>query len=151
MGEAPLAKSVSEQVAGIVGAAEKTAAEMHRTADEDTSRLLAQAAVDSRAHVQRVEDASKTMLSEIAAIRERSQDLLAELESSSRQLSDSVNNLREDVSTFRGQAAEDARPTSSNGPSTEGGTVAKWEDQEAPEQKLPLKPAQLRGKKDGVS
>lgn len=111
--EIPVASSVSDQVGAIVGAAEKTAAEMHRTAEEDTSRLLAQAAADSRSHVQRVEDSSKTLLSEISALRERAQKLLEDLEASSRQLADGLHNLREDVSTFRGEAAEDARPTSS--------------------------------------
>lgn len=134
--EVPVATSVSEQVAGIVGAAEKTAAEMHRKAEEDTSRMLAQAAADSRSHVQRVEDSSKTLLSEIASLRERSQKLMEDLEASSRQLTDGLHNLREDVSTFRGEAAEDARPTQSGEKPRKAIVISDYEDGQVPPEVL---------------
>lgn len=135
-GEVPVATSVSEQVAGIVGAAEKTAAEMHRRAEEDTSRMLAQAAADSRSHVQRVEDASKTLLSELSSLRERAQKLLEDLEASGRQLSDGLHNLREDVSTFRGEAAEDAKPTQSGEKPKKAIVISDYEGGEVPEEVL---------------
>lgn len=134
--EVPVASSVSEQVAAIVGAAEKTAAEMHRKAEEDTSRMLAQAAADSRAHVQRVEDSSKTLLSELSSLRERAQKLMEDLESSSSQLSDGLHNLREDVSTFRGEAAEDAKPTSSGEKPRKAIVISDYEGGEVPEEVL---------------
>lgn len=130
--EVPVASSVSEQVAGIVGAAEKTAAEMHRKAEEDTSRMLAQAAADSRSHVQRVEDASKTLLSEISSLRERAQKLTEDLEAGSRQLTDGLHNLREDVSTFRGEAAEDAKPTQSGEKPRKAVVISDYEDGQVP-------------------
>lgn len=134
--EAPVAASVSEQVSGIIGAAEKTAAEMHRKAEEDTSRMLAQAAADSRAHVQRVEDSSKTLLSELSSLRERAQALLGDLESGTKQLTDGVNSLREDVSTFRGEAADDAQPTRSGEKPRKAIVISDYEDGEIPAEVL---------------
>lgn len=132
--EAPVASSVSEQVAAIVGAAEKTAAEMHRKAEEDTSRMLAQAAADSRAHVQRVEDSSKTLLSELTGLRERSQKLLDDLETNARMLADGLHSLREDVSTFRGEAAEDAQPTQSGEKPRKAIVISDYEGGEVPDE-----------------
>ncbi len=134
--DVPIARSVSEQVAGIVGAAEKTAAEMHRKADEDTSRILAQAAADSRAHVQRAEQSSKTLLSEISSLRERGQKLFEDLEASGRGFVDGLHNLREDVSTFRGEAAEDAKPTQSGAKPNRETVISDSDDVQVPSEVL---------------
>jgi hypothetical protein len=68
------------------------------------------AAAESRQQVTRVSDSSSTLLSELASLRERTQGLLEEIETNSSALKDGLLSLREDVSTFRGQAASDSEP-----------------------------------------
>jgi DivIVA domain-containing protein len=108
--KAPMAASISEQVRSILAAAEATAAELRSDAQQAADQMRSTAAAESRQQVTRVSDSSSTLLSELASLRERTQGLLEEIETNSSALKDGLLSLREDVSTFRGQAASDAAP-----------------------------------------
>ena len=108
--KAPMAASISEQVRSILAAAEATAAELRSDAQQAADQMRSTAAAESRQQVTRVSDSSSTLLSELASLRERTQGLLEEIETNSSALKDGLLSLREDVSTFRGQAASDSEP-----------------------------------------
>lgn len=108
--QAPMAAGISEQVKAILAAAEATAAELRSDAERASDQMRSAAAAESRQQVTRVSDSSATLLSELASLRERTQSLLEEIETNSGALKDGLLSLREDVSTFRGQAASDASP-----------------------------------------
>ena len=107
-GMAPMATGISEQVKSILAAAEATAAELLSEAERDVAQMRSSAAADARQHVTRVTDTSSTLLSELSSLRERTQALLEEVEINSSALKDGLLSLREDVSSFRGEAAGDA-------------------------------------------
>ena len=108
--KAPMAAGISEQVKSILAAAEATAAELRSDAQQAADQMRSTAAAESRQQVTRVSDSSSTLLSELASLRERTHGLLEEIETNSSALKDGLLSLREDVSTFRGQAASDAGP-----------------------------------------
>ena len=108
--KAPMAAGISEQVKSILAAAEATAAELRSDAQQAADQMRSTAAAESRQQVTRVSDSSSTLLSELASLRERTQGLLEEIETNSSALKEGLLSLREDVSTFRGQAASDSEP-----------------------------------------
>ena len=109
--KAPMAAGVGDQVKSILAAAELTAAGLRSDAQQAADQMRSTAAAESRQQVTRVSDFSSTLLSELTSLRERTQGLLEEIETNSSALKDGLLSLREDVSTFRGQAASDAAPT----------------------------------------
>ncbi|CAB4877885.1 MAG: DivIVA domain-containing protein [Actinobacteria bacterium] len=115
----PISENVSRQIKSIISVAEDAAHEVRSSADDDAAEMRSSAAAESRDHVGRVTDASGTLLSELQVLRERSQALMTELELRTRVLLEDVErnsealqggllNLREEVSSFRGEHAANA-------------------------------------------